>query len=204
MEIPPGKTIQGHTDFQFQRGGAIDEIDRDLARCQRVFEAVLARRAVGLTGPWGYYRGLGDRPDLLELVHGRGFRILRTFARNERDGQPVPVEWQPFLYTVQGFPDTLEILVHDYQDDFYFMAFEGAADASTYPAHLHKVADRVARDGLVWSLCSHDHHCETPDAFREKTAWLCDLIQYAKSAGIRFLTASEYYAEKRGPGAPHT
>lgn len=196
MAVPPGLTIHDRTDFYMERGAAPDVIDRDLTRCQQVFRDVLGRAARGLTGPWAYYRGLADRPDLLEIVCGHGFRILRTFGRNERDGQPVPLEWQPFFYAVQGFPDALEVLIHDYQDDFYFMAFNGLPDASTYPAHLRRMADRVAAEGLVWSLCSHDHNCRTPDAFRAKTAWLRDLLGYGKSIGIRFLTATEYYEER--------
>jgi len=197
MQVPPGKTVHGSTDFFMQRGGAPEEIDRDLARCQQVFGDLLGRRAVGLCGPWCYYRGLGDRPDLLELVYRHGFRILRTFGRDAHDCQPVPMEWQPFFYKTQGFPDALEIMVHDYQDDFYFMVIEGVPDASTYPAHLRLLADRVAREGLVWSLCSHDHNCRTPEGFAEKTAWLRDIIRYAKSIGIRFATVTEYYAERR-------
>ena len=112
MRVPEGKRIHDKTDWYMHRGGSPEEIDRDLARCQRVFSDVLGRRATGLTGPWGYYRGLGDRPDLLEIVHKHGFRILRTFARDENDAQPVPLDWRPFFYEVQGFPDVLECLVH--------------------------------------------------------------------------------------------
>jgi peptidoglycan/xylan/chitin deacetylase (PgdA/CDA1 family) len=196
--IPPGLTIHGKTDWWMTRGGSNEEIDRDLARCQGVFRDALGRTAAGLTGPWAYYRGLGDRPDLLEIVGRHGFRLLRTFGRNETDGQPVPMEWQPFFYAPQGFPDILEILIHDYQDDYLFREFSGLPDASTYPAHLREVADRVAREDLVWSLCTHDHGCRTHEAFKAKTAWLEDIVRYARSLGIRFVTASEYYAERLG------
>lgn len=196
VQVPPGLTIHGRTDFFMEPGATLDQIDRDLARCQQVFRDVLGRPALGLTGPWAYYRGLADRPDLLAIVCRHGFRILRTFGRDEHDGQPVPMTWQPFFYAVQGFPDVLELLIHDYQDDFYFAAFNGLPDASTYPAHLRRMADRVAADGLVWSLCTHDHQCATPDAFQAKTAWLRDLVGYGKSIGIRFLTASQYYDER--------
>jgi peptidoglycan/xylan/chitin deacetylase (PgdA/CDA1 family) len=195
-EIPPGRTVCNTTGRWFlQRGGTNEQIDQDLARCQQVFQDVLGRKAVALCGPWNYYRGLGDRPDLLEIVHRHGFRILRTAGRNERDGLPVPMEWQPFFYEVQGFPDVLEILVHDYQDDYQFMEFNGLPDISGYAAHVRQVADCVARDNLVWGLCTHDHNCRTPEAFKEKTSWLVKLIRHAKSIGIRFLTATEYYRQ---------
>jgi peptidoglycan/xylan/chitin deacetylase (PgdA/CDA1 family) len=196
VQVPPGLTVHGRTDFYMQRGASVGEIEADLSRCQKVFEDVLGRPACGLTGPWAYYRGLGDRPDLLEIVHAHGFRFLRTFGRDARDGQPVPMEWQPAFYGPQGFPDVLELMIHDYQDDFYFAAFTGAADASEYRAHLRSVADRVAADDIVWSLCTHDHNCETDEAFAAKTAWLADLVDYARAAGIRFVTGSQYYAQR--------
>ncbi len=195
MRIPEGKRIHGKTDWYMHRGGSIEEIEADLKRCQEVFSDVLGRRATGLTGPWGYYRGLGDRPELLEMVHGLGFRILRTFARDQNDAQPVPLDWQPFFYEVQGFPDVLECLVHGYQDDFYWRAFEEPDEGVTYDAYLKTVADRVAEEDLAWSLCSHDHRCATEEGFEEKGGWMRAIVEHAKGLGIRFLTASQYYGE---------
>ena len=197
MRVPEGKRIHDSTDWFLKRGGSPAEIEADLISCQRVFSDVLGRRATGLTGPWGYYRGLGDRPELLEIVHGQGFRILRTFARDERDGQPVPLDWQPFFYEAQGFPDVLECMVHGYQDDFYWRAFEEPKEGETYAAHLRSLADRVAKEDLTWSLCSHDHGCATREGFRGKGAWMREIVEYAKGLGVRFMTVSRYYEETR-------
>ncbi len=196
IEVPPGCTIHGKTDWFIKPGATVEQVDADLGRAQKVFEDVLGRRAIGLTGPWGYYRGLGDRLDLLEIVHRHGFRFLRTFARNERDGQPVPMVWQPYFYRAQDLPDVLELFIHDYQDDFYYIAFNSLPDASTYGEHLHRMAEHVAANNFVWSLATHDHSCDTPEDFRTKTSWLRDLVRYAKGLGIRFLTGSQYYAER--------
>ncbi len=196
LRVPKGLEIHGSKDFFFRRGGNIEEIDRDLARCQRVYHDTLGRLARGLTGPWAYYRGLGDRPDLLEIVHSHGFQFLRTYGRNEHDGQPVEMEIQPYFYAYQGFGRMLELPIQGYQDDFYYAAFNGLPDASTYAEHLRTLADRVAKEDLVWSLCTHDHGCQTPESFAAKTAWLAEIIAYAKGLGIRFLTGSEYYAER--------
>ncbi len=105
------------------------------------------------------------------------------------------MEVQPFFYKEQGFDDVLEVGIQGYQDDGYYVAFNPQEGASAYPAYLRKVADRVAREDLVWSLCSHDHGCETPENFARKTSWLVDVIRYARSLGIRFMTGSAYYAE---------
>jgi hypothetical protein len=196
IEVPPGLTIHGKKDWYMQRGSSVEQIDADLGRCQKVFEDILGRRALGLTCPWCYYRGLGDRPDLLEIVHKHGFRFLRSFGRNEKDGQPVPMVWQPYFYRAQNFPDVLELFAHDYQDDFYYIAFNNLPDASTYPEHLHRMAEHVAANDFVWSMATHDHSCDTPEDFRAKTSWLRDLVRYARSLGIRFLTGSQYYAER--------
>ena len=196
IEVPPGRTIHGKTDWYLQRGGTIEQVDADLARCQKVFQDALGRRASGLTCPWCYYRGLGDRPDLLEIVQRHGFRFLRSYGRNERDGQPVPMVWQPFFYQVQEYPDVLELFIHDYQDDFYYVAFNNLPDASTYPEHLRRMAEHVVGNDFVWSLATHDHTCATPEEFSRKTSWLRDLVRYAKSLGIRFLTGSQYYQER--------
>lgn len=195
IRIPEGMKIHGSTKWYMQRGGSLEEIDRDIKRCQIVFQNVLSRPATALTGPWGYYRGLGDRPDLLEIVHRYGFKILRTFARNEQDGQPVPLEWQPFFYEVQGFPEILECMIHDYQDDFYWQAFTQPKKRESYLGHLKGVARKVAQDNLTWSLCSHDHGCATREGFEKKGNWFRGIVEYARDLNIRFLSVTQYYQE---------
>ena len=195
MDLPEG--IKGHDDKRhfMARGATLEQIDADLGRCVGLFEEVLGRKPRGFTGPWGYYRGLQDRPDILEIVHRHGLRHLRTFARDERDCQPVPVEWQPFFYETQGFGDVLELFVHDYQDDFYWQMFARPKPGDTYEQHLRSVARRVADADLVWSADSHDHGCETREGFEKKGRWLRDFIAYAKDIGVRFVSAEAFYSE---------
>ena len=195
MRIPEGISIHGSTEWHVQRGGSLEEIDSDLGRCQLVFQNALGRRATALTGPWGYYRGLGDRPDLLEMVHRHGFKILRTFARDEQDGQPVPLEWQPFFYEVQGFPEILECFIHDYQDDFYWQAFAQPRKGDSYLDHLESVARKIAEENLTWSLCSHDHGCATREGFEKKGNWFRAIVEYAQDLNVRFLSVTQYYEE---------
>jgi len=198
MKIPEGKTIHGATDYFFQNCVTPAEVDADLARCQQAFRDILGRPALGLTGPWAYYRGLGDRPDLLDMVHRHGFRFLRTFGRNETDGQPVPLEWQPLAYTAQGRPDVLELLIHDYQDDFYWEAFNDPAPGETYADHMMRMVDRVAAEDLVWSTCSHDHGAAAEEGFAKKGEWYRAFMSYARDQGVRFLTGKEFYRERMG------
>ena len=195
MRIPKGRRIHGSSGWYIKRGGSLKEIDADLRKCQLVFQDVLGRHATALTGPWGYYRGLGDRPDLLEIVHRHGFKILRTFARNEQDSQPVPLEWQPFFYKAQGFPEILEYTIHDYQDDFCWQAFTRPKKGESYVNHLKEVARKIAKENLTWSLNSHDHGCATREGFEKKGNWFRAVVEYAKSLNIRFLSVTEYYEE---------
>jgi peptidoglycan/xylan/chitin deacetylase (PgdA/CDA1 family) len=196
MQLPPGVEVHNSTDWFMYRGSSLEEIDADLTHCQQVFQDAMGRRATALTAPWCYYRGLGDRPDILEIVYKHGFRALRTFGRDEHDCQPVPVEWRPFFYKVQGFPDVLECFIHDYQDDFYWQAFVRPGENDTYQDHLRKVADRVAREDLTWSFCTHDHGWADPDRRAAKLAWIRPTLEYALELGIRFVTISQYYKER--------
>lgn len=195
MEVPPGKTRHGAQNWFLKRGGSLEEVEADLTRCQQVFRNALGRPAVGLTGPWGYYRGLGDRPDILEIVDRHGFKFLRTFARNEWGGLPVPLEWQPRFYQVQGFPHILETMVHDYQDDFVWEDFVEPTKDMRYADHLKEVADKVAEKDLIFSMASHDHGCATREGFEKKGVWVREIIEYAHHLGIRFITYSELYKE---------
>jgi len=195
IEVPEGRVVHGSRDWFMKPGGSLEEIDEDLGRCQDVFQDVLGRHATALTGPWCYYRGLADRPDVLEIVDRRGFKALRTFGRNERDGNPVPLDWQPFFHDVQGYPDVLEVLIHDYQDEFYWRAFAAPGQGESYLDRLKPLARKVARENLVWSLCSHDHGCAMPEGFRGKATWIGGIIEYAQELGMRFLPVGRFYTE---------
>jgi peptidoglycan/xylan/chitin deacetylase (PgdA/CDA1 family) len=197
IKVPKGAEVHGSRDWYLQRGGALHEIDEDLARCQKVFEAALGRRATALTGPWGYYRGLADRPDLLEIVDRHGFRALRTYARNADDGQPVDLETAPFFYAVQGFPHILECPVQFYQDEFYWRAFAMPPNEEPYLNALKEMVDEVAEKNLVGTVCSHDHAFASKEARAVKESWYRGVIEHARSRGVRFLTVSQFYEEMR-------
>ena len=195
VEAPPGKVVHNTRGFFMKRGASLQEIADDLGRCQGAFKRVLGRRAIGLTGPWGYYRGLADRPDILEIVHAHGFHVLRTWARNATGGQPVPIERQPFFYSVQGFPGVLECPIQFYQDEFYWREFEKPAPDAQYMDVLKGGADAVAARDLVWGLCSHDHGCDTDEGWAAHETWFRGIIEYAAGLGIRFMTIGDFLRE---------
>src|SRR5579885_357392 len=47
----------------------------------------LGRECVGLRTPFGHYRGLRGRPDLLEIVRDTGHRFVSSWGRNEEIGE---------------------------------------------------------------------------------------------------------------------
>jgi hypothetical protein len=102
----------------------------------------------------------------------------------------VPLDWKPFWYEPQGFPDILELYIHDYQDDFYWEMFANPSPGETYQDHLRRVAECVAEEDLVWSVASHDHGCATQEGFWKKGTWISEFVRYAKGLGIRFLSGS--------------
>jgi peptidoglycan/xylan/chitin deacetylase (PgdA/CDA1 family) len=59
--------VNEHGEQVFE-GATFGEIARDIERAQTAVYDMLGVTPVGLTTPWGCYRGLGDRPDLLSLL----------------------------------------------------------------------------------------------------------------------------------------
>ena len=91
----------------------------ELSFTSRLLQEHLGVECVGLRTPFGYYRGLRDRPDLLEIVRGAGLRYITSWGRNEDNANPTP--WvQPFTYAEEGYPDILELPFQFWLDVVWF------------------------------------------------------------------------------------
>jgi len=91
----------------------------ELVFTSRLIREHVGGDVVGLRTPFGYHRGLRDRPDLLEIVRAAGLRYVTSWGRNEENGNPTP--WvQPFRYEEEGFPDLLEIPFQFWLDGIWF------------------------------------------------------------------------------------
>lgn len=176
-------------EVQVVKGGSLEQIREEVDRTNRLLLRYLAVTCLGITGPWGYYRGLSDRPDVLEILHNLGMRFTRTYARNKKDYQPVALKVQPFWYEPQGLPDILEIPVNGWQD-VYLRGKYGWKDTQKYLDHVKKDIDYVSDHDLTYSLAQHDWTSILEDP--EMTI-VQGIIQYAQGKGLEIMSYNEYY-----------
>jgi len=173
------------------RGGSFEEVRADVANAQRTFEELLGFRPIGLTGPYNYYRGLCDRPDLVQMVHDEGIRFLRTWGRNERDWQPTPF-FNPFSLAPLGFPDVWEYGIHGWQDCILRQEL-GWANLDGYVGRLCADIDRVVANDGVFSYCQHDWSSVRADPEMSVTR---QILSYVKDRGMRCVSYASDYAER--------
>lgn len=177
--------------IQLVRGGTLEEIEEDVGKASRLLKDMLGIDCIGLTGPWGYYRGLCDRPDILEILHKLGIRFTRTWARNEKDFQPTPLEIQPFWYVHSGFPDILECPCQGYQDIYWYWIY--GEDLERYMAYLGQCLEEIKRNDWVLGYGAHDHTAIKNNGLPQ----IEFLIKYAKDLGIEIKSYKDYYEEMR-------
>jgi peptidoglycan/xylan/chitin deacetylase (PgdA/CDA1 family) len=200
MTPQDGKPVHGSQPNFFIKGGSLPEIHEEITKTQNLISDVLGVECHGLTGPWGYYRGLVDRPDILQILEDNGIRWIRTNARDCYDCQPTPFTEQPFFYFDQGYPEILELGVQGYQDDYYWERFDDRRHGSSYQDYLVAMLQEVSKKQLIWNICSHDHGTPTKEVFdRSKGKWLRDFLVRAKDLGIRFMSPAKLYEEMKKP-----
>ena len=183
--------MEANGEVKLVRGGTPEQIREEVSRTNQLLRDELGVECTGLTGPWGYYRGLSDRPDILEILHEAGIRFTRTYARNEKDYQPVSFDIQPFWYNVQGFPDVLEIPVQEWQDVHLREKF-GWEDVRSYVAHLKRDCQEVAQRGCVWSYGTHDWSSLKGDS---EMGAVRALLTEARALGMEVLSHRTYYEQ---------
>lgn len=172
-------------------------LEEQLARPVELLRKHLGVECRGVTAPYCYYRGLADRPDILELVARHGMRYVRSYGRNSRDYFPLGWDVQPFWYARQGFPDLLEIPLQGWIDA-QWRREHGWANWAAYHEHLKQQVDFVAAEGLCWSHCQHDWTSILDD---EELCWTRKFLEYA-SERLEVMTHDDYYRRaEAGRGA---
>jgi len=173
------------------RGGSPQKLRWEIKRSVELTRELLGIEVKGLCGPWCYYRGLADRPDILEILHRNGIRFTRSWGRNAKDWQPVELSVQPFWYGPQGFGDMLEIPVHGWQDCIW-RAEKGWGDTVGFMNYQCELIDEVADSDRVLSLCAHDWSSIKEDP--EMTI-VSGILSHARKRGVRILSYKAYYEE---------
>lgn len=173
------------------RGGSIPRLRTEIKRSVDVTRDLLGIEVKGICGPWCYYRGLSDRPDILDILHRNGIRFTRTWGRNEKDWQPVDLSLQPFWYEPQGFGDMLEIPVHGWQDCIW-RAERGWEDTRGFMDYQCELIDEAAANDRVLSLCAHDWSSIREDP--EMTI-VSGILAHARKRDLRIMSYRAYYEE---------
>jgi peptidoglycan/xylan/chitin deacetylase (PgdA/CDA1 family) len=152
---------------------------------------------IGLRTPFGYYRGLRDRPDLLGIIAETGLRYVTSWGRDEQNGNPSPLDVQPFRYEDEGFPDLLEIPFQFWLDAIWFDE-NGWDNGHGFRRVLERAIDEAAERDLVYGACFHDWAVLAAD--EERTGWIRGAIEHAQSRGVEVLSYTEYW--RRSAGEP--
>ena len=181
-----GKTVQ------LYRSGTPEQIDEEVGRANKLMLDILGVRCQGLCGPYCYYRGLGDRPDLLDILAKHGIRYLRTYARDYRDYQPTPIDVQGFWYDVQGHPEMLECMGHGWHD-VYLRGDFGWENVNAYVESVTRDLEYAVAHDFVYSLCVHDWSTILPDV---EMSVMRRIIGAARSLGMEIISFREYYERK--------
>lgn len=186
--IDDGKSIR------VVRGVSPEETRQEVGKTSELLRTTLGVECIGLTGPWCYYRGLRDRPDILEVLWEEGIRFTRTDGRNDHDWHPVAIDLQPYWYEPSGFPEVLEIPIHAWHDCVIRDEVLGWNDLAGYVDSVKPYITRAAAEDKVFSLCQHDwSSCRSDPEMSATEA----ILRFAQEADLTFLSYSDYYQARK-------
>jgi len=162
----------------------------ELTATSRLIREHVGNDVVGLRTPFGYHRGLRDRPDLLEIVRAAGLRYITSWGRNEDNGNPTPWEVQPFTYADEGYPDILELPFQFWLDVVWFDQ-HGYDTGPQLLEALKGAVDHVAEHDLVYGACFHDWVAIASD--ERRVGWLRGFFAHANERGVEVTTYTDYW-----------
>ena len=166
----------------------------EVAFTSRLIREHIGHECVGIRTPFGYHRGLRDRPDLLEVLRETGIRYATSWGRNEQNDNPTP--WvQPFAYEEEGFPDILELPFQFWLDVVWFDR-HGYDTGPQFLEALRGAVDEVVERDLVYGACFHDWVMLASD--ERRVGWLRGFLGYAKEQGVEITTYTDYWRRVTG------
>lgn len=170
-------------------GGSLEQIGKEVRRTSELLRRYLDVDCTGIRGPFGYYQGLIDRPDILSVLAENGIEFTSTYLRTKGDGFPLPMSVQPFDYGKQGWPGLVEIPSQDWIDCQWRVLY-GWARTRAFASHLIGVAREISASELVWGTCFHDWSVITMDP--ELTVMRA-LFTAARDLGVDIMTYKDYH-----------
>lgn len=190
----PLKTVLEESPYNvYLPGLPFGRIEEQLARPVELLGRHLGVRCRGVTTPYSYYRGLADRPDILEIVARHGMSYVRSYGRNSRDYFPLGWDVQPSWYARQGFPEMLEIPMQGWIDA-QWRREHGWRNWAPYHEYLKGQVEAVAGGGWCWSHCQHDW---TSVFYDERLTWTRKFLEYAANR-LSVMTHYDFYQQMHG------
>ncbi|MDZ7618362.1 MAG: polysaccharide deacetylase family protein [Patescibacteria group bacterium] len=187
----PLKTVvEESPENVYLQGLPFDRIEEQLARPVELLQKHLGVHCRGVTAPYCYYRGLSDRPDILEIIARLGMSYVRSYGRDCHDYFPLDWDVQPFWYARQGFPELLEIPIQGWIDA-QWRREHGWENWPAYHDYLRSRIDQLAGSEWCWSLCQHDWTSILDDS---RLDWTRRLLEYA-AGRVASCTHANYYEQ---------
>lgn len=183
-------SIDDGQSIRVVRGVSPEATRQEVRKTTELLRTTLDVDCIGLTGPWCYYRGLRDRPDILQVLWEEGIRFTRTDGRNQHDWHPVAIDLQPYWYEHTGYPDVLEIPIHAWHDCVIRDEVLGWDDLDGYVDSVKPYISRAAAEDKVVSLCQHDWSSIRADPEMTATE---RILRSAQDAGLHCMTYRAYY-----------
>lgn len=148
---------------------------------------------IGLRTPHGYWQGLTDRPDLLSILDETGIKFVSSWGRNSDNGNPTPIEIQPFWYEAQGYPQILELPFQHWLDGFWFEEY-GRDRGAEFLDVLKEAVDQIVEEDLVYGACFHEWAMLLYN--EAGTGWARGLMEYALGRGVEVMSYGQFYARE--------
>lgn len=162
----------------------------ELAATSSLLKEHLDVDCIGLRTPHGYYLGLTDRPDRLQLLQDVGIEFVSSWGRNDEHDNPSPLEVQPFWYTDQGFPNVLEIPFQHWLDGFWFEEY-GIDRGKDFLDVLKAGVNEILEKDLVYGACFHEWAMVRYD--EPGTGWARGIMEYAVEHGVEVMSYGDFY-----------
>ena len=144
----------------------------------------------GLRTPHGYWQGLADRPDLVGILAETGIKYVSSWGRNSDNGNPTPLDIQPFWYADQGHPDILELPFQHWLDGIWFEEF-GRDRGADFLEVLKAGIDEIVQADSVYGVCFHEWAMLLYDEVG--TGWVRGMLEYALARGVEVVSYGDYY-----------